>query len=274
MPVKSNLNSQGLAWFHTQAGRCLLESERTAMEQFLDAQPCAPWLWLGIQGVQSPSAPYGVRLHRRLTNLNSDRSESDPKLAENSPVAQIPGFGGAVQCELPLPFASESFGTIFIQHVLDDGRDWHFLLSECERLLMPGGVLWVACINPFSPYRLRSVRRAVHAQSSHRWRRDLNAIGFDPAVTSLQWLGPQWKCTARPLHIGPLDFFRAVTVVSARKMRTARIGGSRVGAAWRPRLVGAGVNASHGAARTEKKESTRAPSLRIVSTDETGHGKL
>jgi SAM-dependent methyltransferase len=50
-----------------------------------------------------------------------------------------------------LPLANESVNAIVLQHVTAGDADQ--LLDECERVLMPGGHLWLSSLNPFSPYR-------------------------------------------------------------------------------------------------------------------------
>ncbi len=246
--VKSNLNEPldcpGTTWFEGEAGQCLIRAEKTAMDALLAAQPAAPWLWLGVCGAEPPAdVPYGIELRRTVRNLNA----AAQNIATIPPNAQDfrgddprTGFTGDVHCDLPLPFASESFGTILIQHALDDGRDWHLILSECDRLLIPGGTLWLACVNPWSPYRLRSLRHGVHAQSPTRWQRYLRAAGFAAATTALQWLGPHWRVNpsgSASSGIGSLDVSRAAFVLTARKQTLARIRGTPVRSLLKPAVV-------------------------------------
>lgn len=47
-----------------------------------------------------------------------------------------------------LPLASESLRLVVLQHVLETMRDPADFLSECERVLVPGGTLAVLCLNP------------------------------------------------------------------------------------------------------------------------------
>ncbi len=96
-----------LDWFSGEAGSGLLTSEVAAVERVLAACPALPWLWLGVPAAVAPSAHRGVRLQRSGS-----------------------GFAGDVRCRLPLPVASECFGAIFLQHVLDDRQDAQVIMRS------------------------------------------------------------------------------------------------------------------------------------------------
>ena len=242
MPVKLNLNEQahlnGLNWFHSADGQAVLAAEQAIAEEILDGQPLAPWLWLGVSAGMVPEAPYGVHLRRAFANVNANNHTETPESSNFGEIA-MNRYRGSVICDLPLPFANESFTTILIQHALDDGRDWHYLLSECERVLAPGGLLWITALNTWSPYRLHWMRRRLHVMGVSQWQKALGYAGFDPRATSVQWLGPRWRVSHGEAGVGPLDFFRASLALKVKKQTLARIKGKpiRRAAAWKPQVV-------------------------------------
>ncbi len=183
-----------LEWFASCAGRGLLESESPAVERVLALCPALPWLWVGVPAATPPSAARGVCLQR----LDST-------------------FSGDLYCRLPLPLASECFGAIFLQHTLDDACDVGPMLDECERLLAPGGTLWLATLNPWSPYRARWARRGLHARTPGSWQAALRRAGFSCGSTRMQWLGPRWDPRDIGAGVGLGDRFRAGLALSVGK---------------------------------------------------------
>lgn len=191
---------ESIDWFRGSAGGSLLGSELAAVERVLAACPAMPWLWVGVPAAIPPNAPRGIRLQR------------------SGGV-----FGGDLRCRLPLPMASECFGAIFLQHVLDDGQDAESMLEECGRLLAPGGTLWLATLNPWSPYRLRWTGTGLQARAPGRWQTALRRSGFSPGSTRMQWLGPHWKPGVADAGIGLGDRFRGGLALSASKQMHAVI---------------------------------------------------
>lgn len=189
-----------LEWFAGAAGRALMASETAAVARVLAACPAMPWLWLGIPAATPPDAPRGVRLHLSTS-----------------------GFSGDLRCALPLPMASECFGAIFLQHALDDSRAAPAVLDECARLLAPGGTLWLATLNPWSPYRARWAGSGVRARSPGRWQAALRRAGFTPGSIRMQWLGPHWQPRVAEAGVGLMDRFRGGLALSAGKQVQAVI---------------------------------------------------
>ena len=185
-------------WFARPAGRTLLASEHEAVLTALRSAPTPlPWLWIAPLPPVPPSrdallAP-GVCL------------ASDGEV-----------WSGSIRCRLPLPFASESLGTVILQHVahLNEARSGA-LLAECARALVPGGRLHVLALNPLSPYRLRWLRSGLRAADSAHLRRLLADVGLSP-MPQAQGLGPQWRLRAQmDAHDGP--GLRAAYLQSAEK---------------------------------------------------------
>lgn len=88
--------------------------------------------------------------------------------------------------------ASESFGTVVLQHVVRSGDSARVLLQECARILSPDGALWLFGLNPLAPYRWRWRGSGLTASEPLTWRRQLRDAGLFPAPLS-QGLGPRWR---------------------------------------------------------------------------------
>ena len=188
-----------LAWFASTAGQGLLTVEAAAMARVLAGVPALPWCWIGLPGTAPPetSGGRGVLLRR----------EEGVGLR----------FGGALRCALPLPLANESFGAVLLQHALDDGSDTDALLGECERILAPGGTLWLAALNAWSPYRARWARTGLRAHVTGRWQASLRRAGFALDSVNLQWLGPRWRMDQGDVGVGMHDWLRAGIALSVNK---------------------------------------------------------
>jgi len=184
-----------LDWFAGEAGQGVLAPESAAMAQVLASVPAPAWAWFGIPAATPPQAPgRGVVLRR------------SPR-----------GFDGMLRCGLPLPLASESIGVILLQHLLDDGAAPDRLLDECARVLMPGGMLWLATLNPWSPYRARWLGVGLHARDPGHWQSALRRAGFALESVSLQWLGPRWRPAHGEAGVGAADRLRAGIALTVSK---------------------------------------------------------
>lgn len=173
MPATSPAGQPGVPsdWFASAPGLALLDSEASLVHAALSERPAPPWLWLAPVPHESSAPGRGVRL------------------VIAGPDAE---WGGAVRCALPFPFASQSLGTLVLQHVLGDREHARALLEECCRVLEPGGRLWLLALNPLSPYRWRWRGHGLRASEPLTWRRRLRAAGFFPDPVS-QGIGPGWS---------------------------------------------------------------------------------
>lgn len=162
------------AWFATQPGRAVLDSEAGLIHGALRERPAQPWLWL------APTLPA------------DDGSPPEPLGRGLCLALDGPDWRGPVRCGLPLPIASESFGTVVLQHVVRPGAPSQPLLEECARILSADGVLWLFALNPLAPYRWRWRQTGVSAAEPLTWRRRLRAAGLAPAPVS-QGVGPRWS---------------------------------------------------------------------------------
>lgn len=185
-----------LRWYGSAAGQGLLAVERAAMDRVLSASVTPAWAWLAVTGATPPVSDR----HRGVRLCRTER-----------------GFDGDVRCALPLPLATESLGVVLLQHALDDGTHAGEMLEECMRVLVPGGVLWLAALNPWSPYRARWVRSGLHARAPGRWQGSLRRAGFAVDSLSLQWLGPRWRSAHGDSGVAAADRLRAGIALTVHK---------------------------------------------------------
>lgn len=113
-----------------------------------------------------------------------------------------------------MPLANESVNAIVLQHVTTGDAD--LLLDECERVLMPGGHLWLSSLNPFSPYRTHWRQHGLVVRTPQRIRLLLGRHGLE--CDDMRYLGPLWRGAGsrRPRGWGPL---RAACLFHAENAR-------------------------------------------------------
>lgn len=200
MPAAPILRQAGVSsWFETGAGRSLLRIEQQAALAALCSRPSQPWLWLSAipAGLPGPEALAGRGL--RL-------------------VAHERGYAGDLHCGLPLPIPSESLQAIVVQHAV--AGDVERFLSECARVLAPGGRLWLFALNPLSPYRLRWRRQLAVALRPEGWRRSLQRAGLH-CPAPVRYLGPAWNPAAAGEAQAGREPWRAVCLLEAEKRAAA-----------------------------------------------------
>ncbi len=170
MPALSSSRQASVAsWFDTEPALALCALERQRLLPVLATRPVTPWLWMAPTAAWTHDALLpgrGLTLHRHG-----------------------PEYGGDARCRLPLPLPSESVNAIVLQHVT--ARDAEALIAECERVLMPGGRLWLSTLNPFSPYRAQWRRHGLVVRTPQRLRHTLEQAGLN--CLELTWLGPMWR---------------------------------------------------------------------------------
>ena len=194
MPLSSLIgqSDSASAWFGSDAGQALLESEQPAVLRAFAERPAQPWLWLGPVDQALQIEGRGLRL-----------------------VTANEAWAGAVHCGLPLPLANESIGVVVVQHVAKARSPRHGLLDECARVLAPGGRLWLFALNPLAPYRWRWRGSGLSASEPLTWRRRLRAAGLAPELVS-QGIGPSWRVNViHDLQNGP--GLRAAYAIRAEK---------------------------------------------------------
>lgn len=172
--------SHSQAWFATDPGRALLDSEDASIRAAIDQRPGQSWLWLSPVGQPTEASGRGLRLQESIN-----------------------GWEGPIRCAMPFPLANESLATVIVQHGARPGRRAAELFEECARLLVPGGILWLYALNPISPYRWRWEGRGLAAREPASWRRHLRRAGLHSLGVS-EGLGPRWDVEAAPdLQHGP-----------------------------------------------------------------------
>ncbi len=118
-----------------------------------------------------------------------------------------------------VPLASESFDMVYISHVLHHAHDVGAVLRECQRLLAPGGLLFVIETIDDSP--LMRLARAVQPS----WDDDevLNRFRYEDLVAALgraglslrgggrfNWMYFAWELL--PMALRPLDLLTPVFI--------------------------------------------------------------
>lgn len=203
MPVlQINRQPDALRWFDTVRGQSLLVAEQAVIRTALMTRPAQqPWLWMAPLPVDTERSETGLPPRSLLLHPWGDQ------------------YAGSLRCRLPLPLPDESIGNLILQHALDDGRD--ALLEECERVLEPGGRLWLFALNPWSPYRFRWRSNGLQARDAQTWRARLSQLGLYPCGKEVSYLGPLWGASTRP-QPRSASRFRAVCVLEVEK-RTASL---------------------------------------------------
>jgi len=211
MPVlQISRQPEALDWFTTPAGQSLLAAEWPLVRAAFAARPAPqPWLWLApVPGTerQVEPPPRSLVLQRRQD-----------------------GYAGSLRCGLPLPLPNESIGNLILQHVLQDGDDG--LLEECERVLVPGGRLWLFTLNVCSPYRARWQQAGLVVGGVSAWQRRLRDLGLHPCAAELRHVGPVWRMSGRSHGPGLL---RAACLLESEKRTSALIPPAPVKRQWHP----------------------------------------
>ena len=211
-PFPTRQPAAAAAWFAGAAGRALLGSEVEAVREAFAERPGQPSLWLAP--VLGAEAAPGRCVHLAV--------EGD-------------AWGGDVRCAFPLPFCSESLGTVVVQHVGDLPLDARALLEECARVLVPEGRVWLFALNPLTPYRRHWIGEALRTSEPLTWRRRMRAAGLEPEPVTTG-LGPRWhvaEVAARQDGPG----LRAAWLMRARKRGAGVVPPAPVAAlGWQPGL--------------------------------------
>jgi len=167
--LQSTRQASQAPWFDSEPAEALRVLERQLLLPQLSLLPTRPWLWIAPSAAWLADAQLGgrgLRLHR-----------------------QGSGYAGDTRCALPLPLPNESVNAIVLQHVTVGDAD--HLLDECERVLMPGGHLWLTSLNPFSPFRTRWRQHGLVVRTPQRIRQLLERHGLE--CEDMRYLGPMWQ---------------------------------------------------------------------------------
>jgi len=213
MPVlQISRQPDALAWFDTVRGQPLLAAEQAVIRGALVTRPAQqPWLWLAP--IAPAAGPGEIGLPHRSLLLHPWGGR----------------YTGSLQCGLPLPLPNESIGNLILQHALDDDREG--LLEECERVLEPGGRLWLFVLNPWSPYRARWRSSGLQARDVQSWRQRLRQLGLQPCGGEVSYLGPLWRMAAGSQVRAP-SRLRAACLLEAEKRTASLIPPAPVARQW------------------------------------------
>jgi len=193
-----------LAWFATAQVQALREAEQHCLHEQLRPFPAQPWLWLApdVSWLPDPVPQgRGLALYRVFEGANIC-------------------WHGDIRCALPLPLPSQALNAIVLEHVAAAELD--AVLSECSRILMPGGRLWLSVLNRCSPYRSHWQRREVRPLSLARCRNRLQKEGLQ--VRAVHHCGPLIGDQNSPPRLAWLKQLRAVCILEAEKRSSAFIG--------------------------------------------------
>ena len=205
-------------WFDSEPAQALYRLEQQLLLPRLSALPTQPWLWMAptarwLEGAQLTGR--GLRLHRAAA-----------------------GYAGDARCTLPLPLPDESVNAIVLQHVT--AADAADLLAECERVLMPGGRLFLTTLNPFSPFRAHWRRHGMVVRTPQRLRQLMERLGLECDVS--RYIGPVWHAApARHARLAPL---RAACLFAVEKRTLALPGPTPLQVRWRAPLAAPGMTRS------------------------------
>ena len=154
---------------------------------------------------------------RRLIRYGGQAVGLEPALARASEALALAPTTVAVGENIPL--ASESFDMVYISHVLHHAHDVNAVLSECHRLLVPGGLLFVIETIDDSP--LMRLARALQPswdddEVLNRFRYQDLIEAFESAGLEIQegakfnWMYFAWELL--PMAWRPLDYLSPVAI--------------------------------------------------------------
>ncbi len=186
-------------WFAGAAGQAVLASEADVVTSAFAQWPSQMRLWLTpmADAVVGDVGAGGVLVLK---------PEADAR------------WSGGLECTLPLPLASESVACIVVQHALESAPDPQALIADCQRVLLPGGWLWLLALNPLSPMQLRWRGHGLRGREPVLWRWRLRREGLTPDPIS-QGVGSVWAPVA-DARVQDGAGLRAAFVLCAQKRRT------------------------------------------------------
>lgn len=167
MPAASRPRQASVAeWFATEQGRRLDDLQSRAVAERLPQRPSQPLLWLAPHPQWPACRPPGPR----VVCLQDAGGQ----------------WCGDLHAGLPLPLSSASFGTVVVQ--MPDRSRGQALLAEVERVLLPGGLVWLLVGSPAHPARLLHPQHRLWDAPPGGWRTALRGAGLQ--LRQVQRLGP------------------------------------------------------------------------------------
>ena len=207
MPVNPRPRQVSVAdWFDTDAGRALAAAQSPLLFQRLAERPHLPLLWCG----PAPGWPAVRPPGPRLIALHGDGQH----------------WRGDLQAVLPLPLATASVGTVVLQH--PPAGCAALLLADCQRMLLPGGVLLLTVGRRVCASRVLHPRLPLWAAPAGGWRcllannglqlRAVHRFGGDLQLASACVVLEAEKRTLAPVGACPTRRL-AVQVASRKRLK-------------------------------------------------------
>lgn len=154
-------------WYNSEVGRQLLSMEKAVVSELLTS----------VFGYYLVQLDGGYQFQETLQN-SSVRHQFSIQ-------SSFPKGGSIVGDSHLLPLATDSIDAIFMPHTLDFSTDYHQVLREVERVLIPEGKVIIIGFNPYSSWglwRLLQCRKNIpwnaHFISVTRITDWLNLLGF------------------------------------------------------------------------------------------------
>lgn len=125
--------------------------------------------------------------------------------------------GDVIAWDAALPFASESFSLVLLQHVIETAAEPGGMLDEAIRVLSPEGNLVLIGFKPFAPMRLRWRRAGLRTLRAASVARMLAARNLE--VRKVCEIGSVWNVSDEvPLDTGtPVSRLASSWLLIARK---------------------------------------------------------
>jgi len=216
--LQSRRQATPSSWFDSEPAQALFRLEQQLLLPQLAALPGQAWLWI------APGERWleGAALGGRGLRLYRDGQR----------------YAGQVRCALPLPLGNESVDAVVLQHVT--AADAAALLAECERVLAPGGRLFLSSLNPFSPFRAQWRRHGMVVRTPQRLRHLMDHAGL--ACEDARHIGPVWPSGQDGARV--LAPLRAACLFVAEKRTFALPGPTPLPVRWRGTMASPGMTRS------------------------------
>lgn len=238
------------AWFETEQGRALLETQKDALPRLIPDQ----FYRIALQ--------YGLSHDTLLQGLNVDQAI----ICDRGISRGVETKDRVIALPEALPLAESSVDLALMLHTLDYCDDPHRVLREVAQVLSPEGVLVLSGFHPFSLWGLQRKIAAQQPPLDARFipravvQDRLALLGFQPVSGvvlnyQLPRLNSRWRQRLDWMnHAGDRWWptLGAVYVLVMRKQvygGTAVEGGRKQSAKWFPGLVPGGASAAQKNAR-------------------------
>lgn len=157
------------AWFDSEQGRAIFESEVLCLRQLSDGLP-RPWLEVGV-GTGRFAQALGM-------DLGVDPAAAALGYAEGRGVRALPGVGEA------LPFRDGQFGAVFVIVTICFADDPAALLREARRVVTEGGGVVLGIVPAESPWGRVYAKKSSSGHAFYSHARFFGLGGLDDLASS------------------------------------------------------------------------------------------